>query len=141
MRNFAPLELPTSRLIIIITRSEFVIDQFLLAWKQKQKIVFENFNSKRIETGVPVGRLFIIELEKTDSIIQFSTRGLSIEFRCSKRWIAHSTKILSQQSLSLLLDHSVVMTFLLRYFNHAVQLTRLLRDSGNARILSEIMRL
>ena len=84
MRNFAPLELPTLRLIIIITRSEFVIDQFLLAWKQKQKIVFENFNSKRIETGVPVGRLFIIELEKTDSIIQFSTRGPSIEFDVRK---------------------------------------------------------
>lgn len=72
MRNFAPLELPTSRLIIITTRSESIVDQFLLAWKQKQKIVFENLNSKRIETDLPTGRLFIIELEKTLSVEWFN---------------------------------------------------------------------
>ena len=84
VRNFAPLELPTSRLIIIITRSEFVIDQFLLAWKQKQKIVFENFNSKRIETGVPVGRLFIIELEKTDYLFSLVREGRPSNFDVRK---------------------------------------------------------
>lgn len=84
MRNFAPLELPTSRLIIIITRSEFVIDQFLLAWKQKQKIVFENFNSKRIETGVPVGRLLSLNLKRQIQLFSLVREGRPSNFDVRK---------------------------------------------------------
>ena len=84
MRNFAPLELPTSRLIIIITRSEFVIDQFLLAWKQKQKIVFENSTPKELKLVSPSGVFLSLNLKRQIQLFSLVREGSPSNFDVRK---------------------------------------------------------